>query len=141
MSLIVDASVAAKWLVSEPDSDRAQALLMDWRAARLDLLAPEIILAEIGNMLCKRVLRDRMPTAAAVELYGKFNLLHLPIVPINQFVPQALELAVQNASSVYDCLYLALALNTGSTLLTADEKLYRALRGNFVQVRLLRDWA
>ena len=78
MSFVVDASVAAKWLVREADSDKAEALLIQWKQGDFDLLAPEIVLAEIGSMIWKKSLRGLMPPDAALEVYEKFMRVSLP---------------------------------------------------------------
>jgi predicted nucleic acid-binding protein len=51
MKVVVDASVAAKWLLLEPDSEKAQALFRAWTAKRITLLAPQILPAEIAGAL------------------------------------------------------------------------------------------
>jgi predicted nucleic acid-binding protein len=141
MSFVVDASVAAKWLVREADSDKAEALLMQWKQGDIDLLAPEIVLAEIGSMMWKKSLRGLVPPDAALEAYEKFVRVSLPLAPIHDLAGPALKLALQYRHSVYDGLYVALAQVTGWTLITADEKLCDVLLPGFTQVRLLRDWS
>ena len=59
MSLIVDASVAVKWFVEEPDSDRARQL----EFADEDLIAPDLALAEVGNALWKKAVRREFKRA------------------------------------------------------------------------------
>ena len=69
MSVIVDASVAAKWLLSEPDSERALALLGEWSEGRLDGLAPAILPAEVASTLWKRAIRGLIPAQTAELLF------------------------------------------------------------------------
>jgi len=140
MRFVVDASVAAKWLVREADSDKAEALLIQWKQGDFDLLAPEIVLAEIGSMIWKKSLRGLMPPDAALEVYEKFMRVSLPLAPIHDLAGPALKLALQYRHSVYDGLYVALAQMTGWRLITADEKLYNMLASGFPQVCLLRQW-
>jgi predicted nucleic acid-binding protein len=56
-------------------------------------------------------------------------------------VGPALKLAFKYRHSVYDGLYLALAMSKGWNFVTADEKLYRLLNPGFSLVTLLRDWS
>ena len=69
MILILDASVAAKWLFEEPDAERARSLLVASEQRRLKLLAPEILPAEIGSFLWKRVLRGVLEAEEAMSHY------------------------------------------------------------------------
>ena len=117
--LVVDASVAAKWALPEPDSDRALALHARGEA----LLAPSLVAAEIGNAAWKRVRRGLLTrdqglaaTRIAVELISR-------IVPDTELYQPAAELAVDFGHSIYDCFYVALANREQSTLVTADARL------------------
>jgi len=58
MTIVVDASVAAKWLFREPDTDRARALLEEAQRGHLSMLAPELLPVEIARSLWKRVYRE-----------------------------------------------------------------------------------
>jgi predicted nucleic acid-binding protein len=140
MTVVIDASVAAKWLFKEPDSDRARDLLEGARARRLSLLAPELLPAEIGSMLWKRVFREGLDINDARAEYARFKRTCPALVRIRKLVDSALRLALQHRHSIYDCLYVTLALETPCDFVTADEKLHHALGSSFPQVRLLRDW-
>jgi len=140
MNLVVDASVAAKWVVPEADSDKAEALLIRWKQGALDLLAPEILLSEIGSMIWKRTVRGLMSVDSAVDVYEKFTRVCLPLARIDVLAAPALRMALQYGHSFYDGLYVALAQTTGARLVTADEKLYHAIAHAFPQFVLLRNW-
>ena len=60
MKWVVDASVAAKWLAPEADSALASALLDD------ELLVPDLLFAEVGNILWKKQQRAEMDAATAM---------------------------------------------------------------------------
>jgi predicted nucleic acid-binding protein len=137
MNIVVDASVAAKWLFSERDSERAVALLREIVEGRLRSLAPEILPAEIGNVLALRgLLREQQ----ALAEYERFQRSCPALISNKTLAEPALKLALRQRHPIYDCLYLALALDAGCDLITADEKLHRAFGTDFPQVRLLRDW-
>lgn len=123
-TLVVDSSVAVKWYIEEEGSDRAESLLQ--RDARL--VAPDLLLPEIGNVLWKR--RGDLPredvgaivsaliTACPVTLYPSAALLQ-----------GAVAIAYAYDRSVYDSLYLALAAGQNCAFVTADERLSNALSG------------
>lgn len=140
MNVVVDASVAAKWLFLERDSDRAAVLLHEIVEGRLRSLAPEILPAEIGNVLALRVLRGLLREQQALAEYERFQRSCPALISNKTLAAPALNLAVRQRHPIYDCLYLALALEAGCDLITADEKLHRTFAPDFPQVRLLRDW-
>jgi len=53
-------------------------------------------------------------------------------------VPRAFDLALRLDETVYDCLYLAAAIESEAALVTADARLARAARGVVAEVELLR---
>jgi predicted nucleic acid-binding protein len=117
--LIVDASVAFKWVVREEGSDAAAAIL-----GREDLRAPSLILVELGNALWKKGMRgelgDRSAFAAQLAIVASFVTIDDAV----EHVTRAVEMALILEHAVYDCLYLALADHRDDRLLTADAKFY-----------------
>ncbi len=140
MTIVVDASVAAKWILEEADSDRAELILSSVKEKRLAMLAPEILAAEIANALWKAVWRDGMSTEDAEERYSEFVEVCPPLVRDSKLAAEALKLALRFHRSVYDCLYVALAEQTPCEFVTADEKLYNAVEAQLPSIRLLRDF-
>ena len=123
MRFVVDASVAVKWVVVEDDHDLARALI----AARHDLIAPDFLLLEVGNVLWKKVRRKEISAdQAGVALEG-IRVLFGEIVPGQPHIARALSLALELDHSVYDCLYVAVAEHEGAQLVTADDRLLECL--------------
>jgi predicted nucleic acid-binding protein len=141
MNLVVDASVAVKWLFEEADSDRAEALLASAGEGRLKLVAPTILPAEIANALWKRMRRGDMDRRNMLETGERFQEICPLLLPIEDLVQRALELAIDSRQPVYDCLYVALAEELRGEVVTADERLHRAFAQDFPQVHLLRNMA
>ena len=119
MKLIVDASVAVKWLFAEANSDEARQLL----APRIVLHAPDFILTEVANVIWKKVRRNEIPSA---QLYIE-ELTRMPDAVVlhhsAELVMKAAALAVQIDHPVYDCVYLACAEAEAAPLVTADDRL------------------
>ena len=137
MKVVVDASVVAKWLFAEVDSDKARALYTEARRGKLSLIAPQILPAEIGSVLYVRVVRGLLEAPEALALYRRFEAACPALRAIARLTPAALELALQYQHSVYDCLYVALAMRELGELITADQRLVRTFKGVFPWVRLL----
>jgi predicted nucleic acid-binding protein len=121
--MVVDASVAVKWVLPEPDSGRAVAL-----RGTDALIAPSLVIAEVGNALWKSVLRgdvEKSDASAALQI----AVAHFErIVSIDQLAARALELAVDLRHPIYDCLYLALAEREQIPIVSADARLLSAAR-------------
>ena len=121
-SLVVDASVAVKWFLPEIHSSYA-ALLLNGRP----LLVPDLIYAEVGNIFWKRVRVGDISESEAQLFLAEFNKIPLMIFPIAALTSMAVAIAAQTARSVYDSIYLALAIRESSPMATADLRLYNAL--------------
>jgi predicted nucleic acid-binding protein len=132
---IIDASVAIKWVVAEPGSDAAAALL-----GTGPLRAPDLLLVECANVLWKKQRRGEL-TADLAGLAARLLLqADVELLPSRPLIERALGLAVQLDHPVYDCLYLAAAVAGGQPLVTADALLVtrgRAAGFAATQLRLL----
>jgi predicted nucleic acid-binding protein len=123
VTLVVDASVAVLWTLAQQGSDRAAALNNDDR-----LIAPSLIIAEIGNAVWKAVRRGDLPKTEA--LTG----IEIALGPVAALTPdeelrgRALELAIELDHPIYDCFYLALAERERCPLVTADKRLVAAAK-------------
>jgi predicted nucleic acid-binding protein len=134
MTLVVDASVAVKWVLPEADSDRAVAV----RAIDDDLIAPSLACAEIGSAIWRAGLRGDLSAAEAHE-YLKVAIAHYQrIVLLEELTDAAIAFALRLKHPIYDCFYLALAERERCALITADARLIGAAKAiRNVEVRPL----
>jgi predicted nucleic acid-binding protein len=133
-AFVVDANVAAKWLLpaaGEGLLDQANHLAARHVRHELLLLAPDLIGAEIGNVLWKAVRRQRISRVEAENSLRRFTALEIHLMSTAELLLQALQVAVKCDSTFYDSLYVALALATKTELITADERLVNALGSRF----------
>ena len=122
--MIIDASVAFKWVVNEPDSEEAIAWI-----GRAELFAPVLMVAEVANALRKRVRRGELsPPDGIGEQLSKVAQL-VRTIDETPVLGRALEMAIEISHPVYDCVYLALAELAGEELLTADMKFINKIGG------------
>lgn len=120
--LIVDASVAIKWVVDEVDSAVAVALL-----DRFPMAAPDLLVAECANILWKKARRGELSADEAVTAARILQHADLEILPTRHLMDQATQLAIDLDHAAYDCVYLVLAMHNGWQLVTADDQLRRKL--------------
>ena len=137
-TVIVDSSIAVKWLLHESDSDIANELLAQWRNKSVTILAPALLLYEVSNVLYQRVRRgDITSEQARLEIVG---LLSSEVTWFFSQYPQlslrAVELTHQFPAT-YDAHYLALAERENCEFWTADTRLWRAVRDKLEWVHTL----
>lgn len=116
MRIVIDASVALKWVIPEDGSEVAIGLKSH------ELIAPNLWLAEAANGLWRLVLRGELD-----PLEGRAALTELESSPVaslgfDKDLQSALQLATKLAHPIYDCLYLALALRENTHVVTADRR-------------------
>lgn len=123
MVVVVDASVAAKWLVAEPDSEIA-AMLLD---GSFDLQAPRLLVSEVGNMLWCMAVNGSIEECEAARLAAALLDMPLQWRDDERTCVEAVRIAVELGHPAYDCMYLALALLIGSQVVTADKRFVSAV--------------
>ena len=128
--LVVDANVAAKWLLprtNEPLRDEAMYLLQRYSKGELRFVVPDLFWAELGNVLWKAARLKRCTVTVAKEALATLGGHRLPTVSSSALLDVAFGIAIAFDRTVYDSLYVALALTSKGQLVTADEKLANAL--------------
>ncbi|HEX4378639.1 MAG TPA: type II toxin-antitoxin system VapC family toxin [Candidatus Acidoferrum sp.] len=127
---VLDASVAVKWLLpadTEPLHDEAMDLLRRFERVEIAFIVPEFFWIEISSVLWKRARGPAVTKSIAQELYRELRAKGLKTVRSTRLVPAAFEIAVTHGSSVYASLYVALAKDRDTFLITADKKLVNAV--------------
>jgi predicted nucleic acid-binding protein len=121
---VVDASVVIKWFVEETEANHARKLLGD----RYELLAPDLLGPESGNILWKKVRRGELTADEARLICAALGKQPILISPSGLVLESALEIALDTGRTVYDGCYLALAMLTACQLVTADRRLFNSLQ-------------
>jgi predicted nucleic acid-binding protein len=118
VTLVVDASVAVKWVVKETSHDQAVDLV-----AGETLIAPDFVLIETANILWRKVRIGDLDKPQAADGHAFIRAAYARYVPAPQLLDRAMSLALGIDHPVYDCLYLACADGEGLSLVTADKRL------------------
>ncbi|WP_414624477.1 type II toxin-antitoxin system VapC family toxin [Calothrix sp. CCY 0018] len=132
-SYVVDASVAIKWFLPQLYADNARLLLTN----NHNLLAPDLIFPEVGNILWKEVRFGLATAQEAKTVITAFSALPLQIYASKPLMSIAIDTALQTQRTVYDCLYLSLAVSEECQMVTADKKFYNALKNTHFATNLL----
>lgn len=133
-SFVLDASVAAKWMLpakAELLRPEAYRLLDAYGAGDINFVVPDIFWAECGNIVWKAVRQQRFGRhEAEIAILSMMNR-SIPTVSSATLLPKAVSIAFDFGRSVYDSLYVALAVKSRIQLITADERLANALAARF----------
>jgi predicted nucleic acid-binding protein len=138
--LVVDSSVVVKWFVVEPFSTEARRILTDYQAGILTLLAPDLINAEVGNIIWKKHVLQGMDATDAQLVLDTFRTVPLVQTPTAVLLDSAYRLAVTHRRTVYDMLYVALSIQEACPFVTADEKLVNAINATIPTTLWLGAW-
>lgn len=123
MRYVVDASVAVKWLLPEEHTEQAESLLVEGNT----LVAPDLLFAEVGNSLWKRVKGRELTQEAGREALLRLMDIEILVTPASQLIDKAFALACEHGRTVYDSLYLALTLEESAILVTGDKRFYNSM--------------
>lgn len=122
MSLIVDASVAAKWFIEELGSDRARVI------ADAVVSAPDLIFLEVFNAVRKRMLLGEVLPEQLDKVVPVLKGTLADVAATGGLIEEACWLSRDLSHPVYDCVYIAMARRLGMPLVTADERQLVAAR-------------
>ena len=130
--MIIDASVASHWFADTEFSKAA-----DPFRSSSSLIAPGFLLVETANVLYKQSRAGRIDAGRCGESVAVLSESMAELVPDTQLLPRAIDLAIANNHPVYDCLYLALAMERHVQLVTADRQLARRAEALGIAVDLI----
>ena len=123
--IVVDASVAVKWLIEEEGTDRALALRDE------TMVAPDLLLTEVGNTLRSLTMRNALTSVQAQDMFDAMAMAPIELRLMGpELVSDALKLALRLEHPIYDCVYLALSIEIGAPMITADAKFARRVQAD-----------
>jgi predicted nucleic acid-binding protein len=117
MPLVVDASVAVKLIVEERGSEAAYQVI----ARPEPLIAPDWVLLEVANALWRKVSLVGLPEEVVRQALAGLPQLFSETPPTVPLLSAGLDLSFRIRHPLYDCLYLALAIEEDCRMITADK--------------------
>ncbi len=123
MNYVVDASVAIKWYVPEILEREASNFLRE----KHDLHVPELILPEFSSIMWKKVKRGQIVEEDAKRMVTAISIRKWRVHSHSQIIVSAYKGSIMTGQTVYDWMYLALAISLSCQFVTADGKFYKAL--------------
>ncbi len=140
-NVVVDSSVGVKWYIAEEHTTEARQLLSDYQTGALSFLAPDLIYAEVGNIVWKKHRFQGLSAADAESVLSRFQRITFQVTPSADLLDEAYQLAVTHRRSVYDMIFLALSRRAQCRFVTADERLVNAVGSNFPGLVWLPNWS
>ena len=139
-SYIVDASVVAEFIVGGSYTPNARALFKGAFAGDL-FSVPELCLAECANVIWKMVRFRGMRPDQAITALRNLKALPLKRAATKSVLGTALAIGLKHDLSIYDSLYIALALRTGNVFVSIDSKQCHAATAEGVTLKPIKDFA
>ncbi|MFN3547492.1 MAG: type II toxin-antitoxin system VapC family toxin [Mesorhizobium sp.] len=126
MTVVVDSSIALAWFLPDENSPLALDVLM--QVTESGALVPQHFQVEFGNALVMAVRRKRIDRDYRRRTFERISDLELATDQAggDRLWIETIELADQHGLTLYDGLYLELALRTGLPLATLDTRLAKA---------------
>lgn len=134
MKIILDTSVVLKWFVDERGSNTARKYLEDSIEGKNRILIPTLLFYELGNVCLHKAIPAK-EISEIMELLQRlpFEIEDIGYVAFRKIYQNAFEYQL----TYYDASYVTLMQKYDCELITADEKLFKKLKGVFARIRLL----
>ncbi len=126
--LVVDTNVAVKWYLTEELEDEALRVLDAGERGDVRLLAPDSIEPEFWNVLWERHKDGDLTLDEVRDYWDAFEESVVLLGEVLPLMPRAVEIAAESRCIIYDALFVALAESEDTVVVTADEKLLKALK-------------
>lgn len=137
---VIDASVVLAFLLpDELHRDKARRLFLEDLEGKLKLIAPFLLYYETVNGLRTAILQKRISSQTGKQLLREFTKLKIPMLRRRDVLTEVLQLALDYNISAYDSVYISLAKDEKSQVVTTDKKLFNRIKEKFSAILLLAD--
>jgi len=138
--VVLDTGILVKFVVVEEDSPKAVALLGAAIEGAYQLVAPDFMAIEFGNVLWKYVRRTILREEEARHHLERFPFDRIEWLAARMLLTDAFRFAREHDIAVYDGAFLAAAASLEVNFVTADEGLHRKVGARLPWVKLLREF-
>ncbi len=128
MNLVIDANVLMKFFIPEILSEKAEKLNSQVAKGDLRLVAPDLIFPEVGNILWKKHRMKELTRSEVAVIVNAIGFVPMEIEATKPLLPIAVDVALASGITVYDAIYVSLAMIREMVLVTADRRLVEIIR-------------
>lgn len=123
---VLDASVVLKWFIEEEHSNKARKIQDDYATGKINLTVPDLLLYEVSNALRF----NRTFNQSEIEkVLNSLSELRIDVFPVNyELLKSAVKTAYDFKITIYDAIYVILAVEINSDFVTADKELFNKLQ-------------
>ena len=135
--MIIDSNIIIHAMIQGEFTAKARQAL-----ASGNLHAPEIVIAEIANVLGRMVRTKIIDVSQAVNLYASVKKLPIQLAASRDLIDRAFDLSLDLAHPIFDCYYLELALRERLPFITTNSRFIEKLRSRDYSGAIvhLSDW-
>lgn len=135
---VADASILIKLFIPESGSEKVKNWARVWRSGNLEVLCPQLVVAEFANVIWHKVNRNEIERSIGRDIIKDFCQLPIRIIDHKGIIEAAFTLANQLNITIYDSLYATLAYKISSEFVTADQKLADKLKSSPIITKVIR---
>ncbi|WP_340106467.1 type II toxin-antitoxin system VapC family toxin [Rhodohalobacter sp. 8-1] len=122
---VIDACVAIKWFLPENNYQKAVDILSSYNR----LYAPDLFQFEMDSIITKKVRQHLIEPDDAYNIYEEIRNIPIQIIPYSLIGKLAFDLSVALPITQYEACYLAVAIEYGEKVISADMRFVRGMRG------------
>ncbi len=127
--VVIDASVAVKWFVTEKDSDKALKLRDSYQRGNFELVAPTLIYYEVLNALRFHP-HYKLTEAELLNVVAALRGMQIVTETTTEMWFRAFEVSISQNITVYDAVYIGISLVLDTKIVTSDKRLAERLDDN-----------
>lgn len=131
--IILDASVAIKWLLPDEQDDYAFQIKNDFADKKILIAVPLLFFYEIGNILKNASKSLRIASKDSIKVYQSFLELEFIVYSSKELFKESLQKSLDLDISCYDASYVVLAEYLEIAFYTADDRLITKANSKWVK--------
>lgn len=133
-TIIIDASVIAKWYLPDEKDDYALKIQQDFTSKTIFISVPILLFYEVNNILKNAAKSLRISKEKTYKAYKDLLQLDFTVYSSVALFEETLQLAIAFDITSYDASYIALAEYLKVPVFTADKKLVEKTSSSLVKV-------
>ncbi len=132
--VVLDCSVVVPWFFPEKDSRHASSMFREFKEGGFRALAPALLQEEFGNAAWKKVQQKKCAYRDALKQIKNFAALPIVYYPTEDMLTLAFELACKESLTLYDSLYMFLALRLKASIASFDKHILEAAESLKIEI-------
>ena len=141
--VVVDASLALKWVTVEQDTDKAKHLLNRWGNAGTKITVPALFIYEVTNIIYRKTVTKELFLDEALQILTEMFSMGMSVdFSSHEYISTQAMMQAHRFSlpAAYDAHYLALSMSKNCEFWTADKRLWNTVKGKLDWVRWIEDY-